>query len=57
MPHTRSLGREIAWALAFKMLALAIIYFAFFGPAHRTSLTPDQIAAALGEPAPTAGKH
>ncbi|MGA8758244.1 MAG: cytochrome oxidase putative small subunit CydP [Stellaceae bacterium] len=56
-PHHNSLGREIAWVLAFKMVALAALYFAFFGPAHRSSVTPDQIAATLGEPAQTSGEH
>ncbi len=56
-PHRHSLGREIAWVLAFKMVALTALYFVFFGPTHRPPVTPDQIAAALGEPASIPGNH
>ncbi len=42
-----SLGREIAWLLAFKAIALILLYFAFFGPSHRIRVTPSQVAAAL----------
>ena len=33
--RTRPLGREITIALGFKVLALVVLYIAFFGPAHR----------------------
>jgi hypothetical protein len=52
-----SLRREIAWALLFKMLALAVLYVAFFGPGHRTEATPAGIAAFFGQPGQTQGKH
>ena len=43
----RSLRREIIWVLAFKMVALTILYFAFFGTTHRIHPTPAQVAAVL----------
>ncbi|MGO9004921.1 MAG: cytochrome oxidase putative small subunit CydP [Beijerinckiaceae bacterium] len=43
----RSLGREIVWLLAFKAVALAVLYFVFFGPSHRIHVTANQVAAAL----------
>jgi hypothetical protein len=36
----RSLRYEIALALVFKALALAVLYFAFFGGAHRIVVSP-----------------
>ncbi|MBM3551270.1 MAG: phosphoglycerate mutase [Alphaproteobacteria bacterium] len=45
--RTRPLGREIAIALAFKLIALIALYVAFFGPAHRIRVTPAQMAETL----------
>ena len=53
----RSLRREIAWALLFKMLALAVLYVAFFGSGHRTEVTASQVSALFGQPGQTQGKH
>jgi len=39
------IGREIAGVLVLKLLALAAIYLAFFGPAHRPSVTPASVSA------------
>ncbi|PWB89970.1 phosphoglycerate mutase [Methylocystis sp. MitZ-2018] len=50
--RTRPLGREIAIALGFKLLALIVLYIAFFGPAHRIKVTPAQMAEALSSTAP-----
>ncbi len=50
--RTRPLGREIAIALAFKLIALIALYVAFFGPAHRIRLTPAQMAETLSSGAP-----
>ncbi len=50
--RTRPLGREIAIALAFKLIALIALYVAFFGPAHRIRLTPAQMAETLSAGAP-----
>jgi hypothetical protein len=52
-----SLRREIAWALLFKMLALAVLYVAFFGPGHRVQVTAAQVSALFGQPGQTQGKH
>ncbi len=41
------LSREIAGLLALKLLALAVLYVAFFGPAHQTQVTPRATAAHL----------
>ena len=51
------LRREIAWALAFKALALVVLYFLFFGPSHRMHVTPGDIAALFAAPAQTQGTH
>ncbi|MBG0794871.1 phosphoglycerate mutase [Methylocystis sp. H62] len=50
--RTRPLGREIAIALGFKLLALVALYIAFFGPAHRIRVTPAQMAETLSATAP-----
>ncbi len=50
--RTRPLGREIAIALAFKLIALIALYVAFFGPAHRIRVTPTQMAETLSAAAP-----
>jgi hypothetical protein len=43
----RSLSREIGAALAFKLLALTVLYFLFFSGSHRTVVTPSEMAAFL----------
>jgi hypothetical protein len=48
---------EIAWALLFKMLALAVLYIAFFGPGHRAQVTAAQVSALFGQPGQTQEKH
>ena len=50
--RTRPLGREIAVALGFKLLALIALYVMFFGPGHRIKVTPAQMAEALSASAP-----
>jgi hypothetical protein len=52
MAHNR-LRRELTLAVAFKLLALFLLYFFFFGPAHRTHVTPADMAAALGADRPS----
>lgn len=42
-----ALRRELAAALVFKALALAIIYFAFFGANHKIVVSPDSMATFL----------
>jgi hypothetical protein len=41
------LGRELALALVFKVVAIALIYALFFSPAHRHRPTPADTAAFL----------
>lgn len=41
------LGRELALALVFKVVAIAAIYALFFRPAHRHRPTPAETAAFL----------
>ena len=43
----RSLRFEITAALAFKALAILLLYLAFFSGSHRTHVTPAKMAAAL----------
>ena len=56
-PRHRTLRREIAWVLTFKIVALAALYFAFFGPPHRVHVTPAQVAAVLGGAVQTQATH
>jgi hypothetical protein len=56
-PRAHPLRREIAWALMFKMIALGVIYLAFFGPAHRPRVTPSGIAAIFGQSAQIQGNY
>lgn len=39
----RILVRHIGWALLAKTVALAAVYFAFFGPAHRHEVSPELV--------------
>lgn len=41
------LGRELTLALAFKIVAIILIYAFFFGPSHRYRPTPADTAAFL----------
>jgi hypothetical protein len=49
----RLLSREIAIALAFKVMALCLLYFLFFDHAHRTVVTPEKMAAFLADKQPS----
>ncbi len=42
------LRRELMLALAFKLVALFLLWALFFGPSHRIRVTPQDMAAALG---------
>lgn len=53
----RSLRREITWALTLKTVALVVLYLAFFGPSHRIAATPDRIASAFLQSAPSPERH
>jgi len=52
----RSLIGEIAVILALKLIALTVLYAAFFSPAHRIDTTPESVGARLvgerGQPRP-----
>lgn len=41
------LAREIGAVLVVKLVALICIYLAFFGPSHKTKVTPATISQAL----------
>jgi len=43
----RRLRREIALALLFKVAALTALYAAFFGPSHKTVMTPAKMTTFL----------
>ncbi|MGC1860488.1 MAG: cytochrome oxidase putative small subunit CydP [Methylocystis sp.] len=43
----RSLSREIGAALAFKLLALTVLYFLFFSGSHKTVVTTSEMATFL----------
>jgi hypothetical protein len=43
----RTLAREIVAALAFKAIALALLYLAFFGPSHRVDASADRMASVV----------
>lgn len=47
------LAREIAFWLGVKVVALAAMFFLFFGPEQRPSITPERVESRLL--APTAG--
>jgi hypothetical protein len=43
----RRFGRAIAWALALKLAALAVLWALFFSPAHRPNVTPELVESRL----------
>jgi hypothetical protein len=45
------LAREIGLVLALKLVALAVLYWLFFAPAHQVSVDADRAAAQLFAPA------
>jgi hypothetical protein len=49
MPR-RTLGRELLLALLFKAAAIFLLWFWFFGPAHRVHVTPADMAAVVAGP-------
>lgn len=46
MPRS-TLRRELTLAIVFKVAAIFLLYFLFFSSAHRTHVTPADMAAAL----------
>jgi hypothetical protein len=49
----KGLRREMTGAIIFKVVALFLLWYFFFSPAHRTHVSPADMAAALaGGPPP-----
>jgi hypothetical protein len=46
----RRLGREVAGLIALKLLALALLWWLFFSPGHRTVVDADAAGRRLGVP-------
>jgi hypothetical protein len=46
----RRLGREVAGLIALKLVALALLWWLFFSPAHRTVVDADAAGRRLGVP-------
>jgi hypothetical protein len=46
--YRNSLQMELTLAVVFKLVALFLLYMFFFGPSHRTQVTPADMAAVLG---------
>ena len=40
MPFYMRLRRQIGWLLLVKLIALIVIYYAFFSASHKTRITP-----------------
>ncbi|MDZ4866398.1 MAG: phosphoglycerate mutase [Alphaproteobacteria bacterium] len=54
---THPLVREIAILLCIKVVALLLLFFAFFGPQHRQTIDDDAVARSLlSKPAQTETK-
>jgi len=48
----RLLHKEIAAVLFFKLAAITLIWYLFFGPSHTVRVTPDKVGTAVfGAPA------
>ena len=46
----RLLHREVAAVLFFKLAAITLIWYLFFGPNHRVNVTPDRVQQSLFAP-------
>jgi hypothetical protein len=44
----RALGRDLAWLMAVKLAALALLWWLFFSPAHRTAVDGAATGRQLG---------
>jgi hypothetical protein len=49
----QTLRRELTIAILFKIVAIFLLWLWFFSPAHRTHVSPADMAAALAEKAPS----
>ncbi|MGJ0508080.1 MAG: cytochrome oxidase putative small subunit CydP [Methylocystis sp.] len=48
-----SLRRELTLAILFKIVAIFLLWFWFFSPAHRIHVSPEDMTAALASRAPS----
>jgi hypothetical protein len=48
----KGLRREVTGAIVFKIVALILLWYFFFSPAHRTHVSPADMAAALAKGPP-----
>ena len=46
----RSLKREITAVLLFKLFAITLLWYLFFGPTHRVPVTPERVQQSLFAP-------
>ncbi len=46
----RLLYREVAAVLLFKLCAITLIWYLFFGPTHRVTVTPERVQQSLFAP-------
>ena len=58
--HAPVLWREISWVMLFKLAALTLLWYLFFGPTHRVKVTPERVQRSLfapGSGTPTPPAH
>ncbi|GLI91331.1 cytochrome oxidase putative small subunit CydP [Methylocystis echinoides] len=48
----KTLRRELTLAILFKIVAIFLLWFWFFSPAHRVHVSPADMAAALADGPP-----
>ena len=46
------LWQEISWVMLFKLAALTLLWYLFFGPTHRVIVTPERVQQRLFAPGP-----
>ena len=44
---TPRLSHEIAWILLFKLMAMSLLWYLFFSPAHVVVVTPAKVSIAV----------
>lgn len=50
--HPPVLWREISWVMLFKLAALTLLWYLFFGPTHQVNVTPELVQQRLFAPGP-----
>lgn len=48
------LWQEISWVMLFKLAALTLLWYLFFGPSQRVEVTPARVQQTLFAPGPAA---